>query len=249
MLTPRQQAASIRTGLIALASAVVVSLAGAPPASAATCSDYSSQAAAQAAKDTRDADGDGIYCESLPCPCAGKGSGGGGGSTPTPAPTPHHAQARPQAPARPRVGPPVALAKRTKSTGCEVRGPLPDPRCTPGSRFKLATPRVFCVSGYTSRVRHVTDAVKRRVFASYGITSHYTGQYEIDHLVPLELGGSNSISNLFPEAALPAPGFHQKDLLENGTHARACSNIGDWRSLQRAIATDWTALYSRLTGV
>jgi len=41
----------------------------APPASAATCSDYSNQAAAQRAKDTRDGDGDGIYCESLPCPC------------------------------------------------------------------------------------------------------------------------------------------------------------------------------------
>lgn len=42
--------------------------------SAATCSNYSNQAAAQAAKDTRDGDGDGIYCESLPCPCAKVGS-------------------------------------------------------------------------------------------------------------------------------------------------------------------------------
>jgi hypothetical protein len=41
---------------------------------AATCSQYSNQADAQRAKDTRDADGDGVYCESLPCPCAGPGS-------------------------------------------------------------------------------------------------------------------------------------------------------------------------------
>ena len=40
------------------------------PASAATCADYSTQAEAQAAGDTRDADGDGVYCESLPCPCS-----------------------------------------------------------------------------------------------------------------------------------------------------------------------------------
>jgi hypothetical protein len=39
------------------------------PAQAATCSHYASQAAAQRAHDTRDADGDGLYCESLPCPC------------------------------------------------------------------------------------------------------------------------------------------------------------------------------------
>jgi hypothetical protein len=40
-----------------------------------TCSDYSNQADAQRAKDTRDADGDGIYCEDLPCPCLKPGEG------------------------------------------------------------------------------------------------------------------------------------------------------------------------------
>ena len=34
-----------------------------------TCADYSNQREAQLNADTRDADGDGIYCESLPCPC------------------------------------------------------------------------------------------------------------------------------------------------------------------------------------
>jgi hypothetical protein len=48
----------------------------------ATCSDYSNQRDAQLKRDTRDADGDGIYCESLPCPCLepGRAGGGGGGS-------------------------------------------------------------------------------------------------------------------------------------------------------------------------
>ena len=47
------------------------------------CSDFSNQAAAQRAANTRDADGDGVYCESLPCPCLKKG---GAKSTPTAAP-------------------------------------------------------------------------------------------------------------------------------------------------------------------
>ncbi len=42
-------------------------------ASAKSCSAYSNQAAAQRAADTRDGDGDGIYCESLPCPCLKNG--------------------------------------------------------------------------------------------------------------------------------------------------------------------------------
>jgi hypothetical protein len=58
----------------------------ASPASAATCADYSNQAAAQRAADTRDPDGDGLYCESLPCPCLGPTTSGGDAPTPTPAP-------------------------------------------------------------------------------------------------------------------------------------------------------------------
>src|SRR4051794_181882 len=51
-----------------------------PVRAAATCADYDNQRDAQNAADTRDADGDGIYCEALPCPCSnGSGGGGGGG--------------------------------------------------------------------------------------------------------------------------------------------------------------------------
>src|SRR2546423_57220 len=53
-----------------------VALAVPSAARAATCADYPNQAAAQRAADTRDADGDGIYCEDLPCPCLKPGDGG-----------------------------------------------------------------------------------------------------------------------------------------------------------------------------
>src|SRR3954453_14866681 len=49
---------------------------------AAVCADYANQAAAQRAADTIDSDGDGIYCESLPCPCLKPGA-----PAPTPQPT------------------------------------------------------------------------------------------------------------------------------------------------------------------
>lgn len=204
------------------------SLVGPAPAAAATCADYRTQAAAQATHDTRDADGDGRYCQDLPCPCA---------STPTPT--------APTAPRRPRLGPPVAFAPRTRSSGCSPRGALPDPRCTPGSRFTASTPRIFCQSGYTAELRDVGTRVKERVYRSYGLTARRAGQYAVDHLVPLELGGSNSLANLFPQAV---DGAHEKDDLEDLAHARACHGRGDWRTAQRAIARDWTALYVRLVG-
>lgn len=62
-----------RASLLATAS-LTISLTsagiGTAPASAATCANYATQQAAQDAKDTYDGDGDGIFCETLPCPCS-----------------------------------------------------------------------------------------------------------------------------------------------------------------------------------
>ena len=74
---------------------------------------------------------------------------------------------------------------------------------------------------------------------------------EIDHIVSLELGGSNDIANLYPEkATLPggAPGFHVKDKLENKLHDLVCDGSLTLRSVQRQIATNWRALYRKAFG-
>ena len=67
-------AAALLSVAAAVASATPVRPAPPSAHAAATCADYPNQAAAQRAADTRDPDGDGSYCESLPCPCAGPGS-------------------------------------------------------------------------------------------------------------------------------------------------------------------------------
>jgi endonuclease YncB( thermonuclease family) len=74
----------------------------AQPAAAATCSDYSNQAEAQRAADTIDADGDGIYCESLPCPCVRPGDSPTPNSPPSTTPPP---QPRPTPTPRPTPRP------------------------------------------------------------------------------------------------------------------------------------------------
>ena len=71
----RRTVVPFRAALAAALAVFFVALgANAPVANAAVCADYSNQAAAQRAQDTRDADGDGIYCETLPCPCARRGN-------------------------------------------------------------------------------------------------------------------------------------------------------------------------------
>src|SRR4051794_25987742 len=157
-------------------------------AQAKTCANYPDQAAAQKAHDTRDADGDGIYCEDLPCPCE-KPSG----TKKAPAPTP----------AAPSIlGVTVDLAPVTRRSGCRVHDGLPDARCTPGAWYSRVTKRDVCRPGYAEAVRDVTQRTRDKVYAGYGIAIHLDGaDGEVDHLVSLELGGSNARANLFPEAA------------------------------------------------
>ena len=59
----------------------------------------------------------------------------------------------------------------------------------------------------------------------------------------LELGGSNARANLFPEAATPRPGSHEKDRLENRLHDEVCTGRLRLRRAQRLISTDWVAAY------
>ena len=76
----------------------------------------------------------------------------------------------------------------------------------------------------------------------------YGRTLEIDHIISLELGGSNDIANLFPERASPAPGYKVKDRLENELHRHVCLGQKSLRSAQREIATNWQALYKKLYG-
>jgi hypothetical protein len=47
-------------------------------------------------------------------------------------------------------------------------------------------------------------------------------QVPLDHLVPLELGGSNNIKNLWPQPEDPRPGAEEKDSLENISRELLC---------------------------
>jgi len=209
----------------------------APSAQAKTCADYTNQAAAQRGQDTRDGDGDGILCEALPCPCL---KPGGAPKTPKAPSAPAPAVPR----ARGVLGISIPLRPVHKRSGCRVRHGLPDARCTPGARFSKATKAQVCRSGYAGSVRHVTSSTKDAIYAAYGMSGHFDGaDGEVDHLISLELGGSNARANLFPESASPRPGSHQKDRLENALHAEVCSGRISLRRAQRLIAGDWVAAY------
>ncbi len=123
---------------------------------------------------------------------------------------------------------------------------LPDGRRTPGAVFAGVSAGQVCVSGWSAAHRDVSDSLRRQVFTSYGIPWSRHGGYEVDHLVPLELGGSNSIRNLWPEPETAATaGAASKDRLENQLHALVCAGQLSLPTAQQAIASNWYTAYHR----
>jgi hypothetical protein len=133
---------------------------------------------------------------------------------------------------------------------CHTRdsGRLPDPSCTPGAVDPAVTQAsiasTICRPGYTDSVRppeSATEAFKWNVAEpAYG-QQNVTG--ELDHLVPLELGGANDARNLWVEAGqIPNP----KDAVENALNQAVCNGQITLRAAQREIAANWIAAAATL---
>jgi hypothetical protein len=124
---------------------------------------------------------------------------------------------------------------------------LPDVGCTPGavdpavSQSDLTT--TICRAGYTKTVRpevRVTNPAKTASLKEYGLP--YASSTEFDHLIPLELGGASSVSNLWPEPNKEGARTvdNPKDDVENSLKTAVCSGKVKLAAAQQAIATNWT---------
>ncbi|HTZ72478.1 MAG TPA: hypothetical protein VMB47_01025 [Candidatus Aquilonibacter sp.] len=92
-----------------------------------------------------------------------------------------------------------------------------------------------------------TYRLKREQMVEYHLADAETRDYEEDHLIPLELGGSpTDPKNLWPEAystSIPDGGAKYKDKVENYLHDQVCAGGMSLADAQQRIATDWYRVY------
>ena len=141
--------------------------------------------------------------------------------------------------------PVTPAATGSEATSTPIR---PDPKRTPGDTLEVTLDDIR-TPGYSKRVRDVPIAVKRQVYAAYGITHWNKGEYEVDHLIPLSIGGSNSTKNLWPQSYRTSPwNARVKDALELRLLKRVRAGQVDLKTAQADIAADWIAAYGKYMG-
>ena len=126
---------------------------------------------------------------------------------------------------------------------------VPDPVLTPGrsGRLTLLTSAATEPDELRSWSRERDD----HIMAEYHLPSGPHPDYEIDHLVPLGVGGADDDRNLWPEprrSIEPVWNAETKDRLEFRLREMVCSGEADVAEAQKAFTDDWTEAYRRYFG-
>lgn len=109
--------------------------------------------------------------------------------------------------------------------------------------------QTICVPGYTKDVRpssSYTNGIKRKLMREAGIPAAAAPQYELDHIVPLALGGHpRNLDNLQLQPWNGNDGAHKKDRLEVKLQCLVCAGRLDLSTAQKAIYQDWQGAFDR----
>jgi hypothetical protein len=127
----------------------------------------------------------------------------------------------------------------------------PNPNLTGGS-VRIDGQDAHSACGQSKAHRSpMTHARRDEILTRYGLPPGDHPDYEIDHLIPLCLGGSDDLSNLWAEprrSIEPKWNAEAKDRLERLMCDMVCSGQLDIGTAQEAFAKDWIAAYRKYYG-
>ena len=130
---------------------------------------------------------------------------------------------------------------------------IPDPSCSPGAINPTLTLKVLKTKGFTTKcVRDQASSKKQKeqTYVWYEIkkpknNSGKRQTCELDHIISLQLGGADTLENLWPQCgranvALPKRSFKRKDDVENYLARQIKDGKIGVKEAQQGIAEDWT---------
>jgi len=127
-------------------------------------------------------------------------------------------------------------------------GQLPNHQYTPGVVRTTDRDEICSKSFRTSKYRLTTYKMKKQVCRLYTASPCPKARImEIDHLIPLELGGADVGENLWVEFAWypKGPGYHIKDRLEWRLRAEVCHKRISLKEAQECIRDNWIKCYEQ----
>lgn len=125
----------------------------------------------------------------------------------------------------------------------------PNLELTPGDVIPEATRDTVCAKGYSKKMRgEVSKQDKIYVYYRYGLT-YDSKHYQIDHFIPLSIGGSNKPENLWPQPIQNNAGFLEKQRVAQYLHEEVCADKINIKDAQEAVRKDWHHVYRHMKGL
>lgn len=132
-------------------------------------------------------------------------------------------------------------------TTVNAEGPKPKAGLTPGETRPITMEEV-CRNPQADVIAvNIPEETRRKVFSEYGINAH-RDNFEVDYLITPDLGGSESIRNLWPQPYTARWNARVKDQLEQRLHQLVCEGKVDLMTAQHDIAADWIGAYKKYVG-
>jgi hypothetical protein len=129
---------------------------------------------------------------------------------------------------------------------CKLVNGQPDILCTPGSIVQVPSDGLCSETYLQSEISiPIDEQTILNIYSRYGIVN--TDGWSIQHKIPIILGGSNDITNLYPMTAEPRPGYIERDKAAQKLKQLMCDKKISLEVAQYTIQNTWQAskgLYS-----
>jgi hypothetical protein len=138
----------------------------------------------------------------------------------------------------------LGAATLTVAAADSVQTGLPSSMLTPGDARKVTREQI-CAPDYAASLKPTKDSVIEEAFSRYGLRDGKSSSAVLDHLIPVALGGTDSVENLWPEPAKGDWNASQKDALEQKLLGLVCDGSMTVKQAQAAIKKNWTLAYAQ----